>query len=289
MHYRFVTLGLLAVTALVFAGTGCLSTTDFQSKAGRVTDLSAYSLDAWEMRTGLGLVGTTLEDVGANIPLEIGLPGNVQLGTNVAHDIGTLLNLNAKWTALDFAHFGLAVEVGVKWTNPSLMYFLPQDIRDDYGDINLILLPMRLDMSVPILSWMDAHLDVGYLHSGIVGDVETEVDAGVSLSYRELFLDARLGFYPAGKVAIFLGAYIPVFARANIYTGGEYEAEPGVYVGATARAYEKVDVRGLNTFYLQTEMRWGATHLRIGIVQYLRYLDKRIEYPLPTLDLFWRF
>jgi hypothetical protein len=120
MRYCSATLGLLAVSAFVFGGTGCLSTTDFQSKAGRVTDLSAYSLDTWEMRTGLGLVGTTLDDVGANIPLEVGLPGNVQLGTNLAHDIGTLLNLNAKWTALDLTHFGLAVEVGVKWTNPSL-------------------------------------------------------------------------------------------------------------------------------------------------------------------------
>ncbi len=71
----------------------------------------------------------------------------------------------------------------------------------------------------------------------------------------------------------------PLRPRARsrrVYTGGEYEAEPGVYVGATARAYEKLDVRGLNTFCLQTEMRWGAAHLRVGIVQYLRYLDKRI-------------
>jgi hypothetical protein len=279
----------LGLVLSVISAPGCVTTTDFQSAGGRVTDLSAYTLPPWKMRAGLGLVGTTVEDVGANIPFELGLPGGLQVGTNVAHDIGTLLNLNLKWQALDLSHFALGAEVGVKWTNPSLMYFLPEDIQSDYGDINLFLVPIRINTSYPILPWLDAHLDVGFLYTGIIGDVETEVSASSTLAYRELFLDARVGFYPAGKVAIFVGAYVPIFAKANIAADGEYEVKPGVIAGGTARGFQKVDVKGLNTFYVQTEMRWGATHLRLGLVQYLRYFDRRISFPLPTMDVFWRF
>ncbi len=60
MHHRTRAFGLLAFSELVLTGPGCLTTTDFQSKAGRVTDLTAYSPETWKMRTGLGLVGTAL-------------------------------------------------------------------------------------------------------------------------------------------------------------------------------------------------------------------------------------
>ena len=279
----------LALWLLPLGWAGCVTTTNFQSPDQRLTDLSAYTLPAWEMRTGLGLVGTTIDTVGASIPFEVGFPGGVQLGTNVAHDIGAVPNLKLKWNALDVPYFGLGLQAGVMWSNPSLMYYLPPDIQDDYGDVDVILIPAKLSASFPILSWFDVHFDIGYQHSEIVGGVETEVDGGGSLAYREVFLEPRVGFYPWGKCALVLGAYVPVWAKANVSLSGETEIEPGVYAGATARGFQKVDVRGLYTLYLQAEMRWSATHFRVGVVQFVRFADKRFDYPLPTLDLYWRF
>ncbi len=286
-----MSLKLLITTLLSLALLpGCLSATAYTSPEGRITDFSAYTLRPGEVRTGLGFVGRTIDDVGLSIPLEVGLPYGGQVSTNIGHDVAPLINADLEWNFLDRKHFGLGARVGIKWTNPTLFYWLDEESREDFGDIDTIFVPVSINTSYPITSWFDAHLDVGYLHSAVYGTAETSgVSGSGAFSSREVFLHPKVAFYIVEKVAILLGAYVPVYAKALVKATSESEVKDGTVVGAEVSAYEKIDVKGLFTVYAATEMRWGPTHLRLGVVYGMRFLNQRLSYVLPNLDLYWRF
>lgn len=275
---------------LAFFVSGCLATSDYTRPERRLTDLSAYTLPAGELKMGLGLVGTDFDNVGADLPLDVGIPGGLQVGTNVGHDAVALLNLDLKWNAVDTRHFGLGIQAGIKWLNPSNIYALPQDIRSELGKVNLYILPIRIETSYPILPWLDAHLGVGYQHTVIDGTVsEGSALAKGHVGTREITIHPRVGLYPGGKVAIIVGAIVPVWARAVASVQAVAEVQPGVVAGVQDTEFVRIPLNDLYTVYIATEFRWGRTHFRVTLTQGLRFLTQQVPFPLPAFDLYWRF
>lgn len=278
---------LLALAALC---AGCPSTTRFHTPAGRLTDHTAYTLPPGEVKLGVGLVGTTIEDVGASIPVEVGLPAGFQIGTNAAHDVVALVNVTAKWNPLDTKHAALGVQAGFKWFNPSNLWLLPDDVREELGSLDLFIIPVWVIGTFPVVDWFDATLGIGYTHSEASGEYATgSALADGYVAAREITLHPRLSFYPGDVVAIVVGAWVPVWARAVASAAAEVEVQPGVIAGFDDTEYRRLDVRGLVTPYVAAELRWGVTRLRLGANWGMRFLTKRLEIPLPTLDLYWRF
>ncbi len=255
-----------------------------------MTDLTAYTLPKGEIQTGIGLVGTDIDNLAADVPFDVGLPWGLQVGTNLAHNAITLFNADVKANLLDTDHFGLGVSAGVKWFNPSNLYVLPQDVRDELGDVNLIIVPVWLETSYPISTWIDAHLGLGYQHSAASGTVsEGSALAQGAIATRELAVHPRVGFYPGDKVALFLGANLPLRSNAIASVSARAELQPGVVAGVDDTLYKRISPRDIYTVYGAGDINWGATHLRMSLVYGLRLFTERVPVPLPALDLYWRF
>lgn len=67
----------------------------------------------------------------AFMPLDVGIPAGLQLGTNLGHNAVALLNVDLKFNAVNARHFGLSLQAGIKWLNPANVYALPQSIRKE--------------------------------------------------------------------------------------------------------------------------------------------------------------
>lgn len=269
---------------------GC-ATVDYASPEGRLVDITAYTLPAGDVKVGLGLTGTTYDNAGASADLRVGLPAGFEVGTNAIHDALSFVNLDVKWNFLDTRWIGLAARIGGKWLNPQNLYVLPDDLRSELGDLHLIMVPVALVMSFPFSSAFGAHLTAGYNHSNIVGRVAPDNTALADglLGAREVYLTPQFTFYPSGKAALILGAQLPVYTAAVTNASAETEIEPGVVVGVRSAGYTELDTTGRNTLYLAVEAASGAARVRFTLIYGLRLLTERLGFPVPALDVYWRF
>lgn len=267
---------------------GCLAHPDFNGR-DRLTDWTAYTLPARDFQAGVGLIGTGLDDIGASGRFEAGVVEGLQLGTNVVHDAFGIVNVAAKYAAPEVSRFTFAGGLGFKWTNPKVIWVLPRDQRDRLSDVNAFMVPVSVTASWAPLSWMGAHLRLGYTWLGIDGAVSSDdaLFAGGG-NEHDLYVQPTLTFYPLHGWAIVAGAQIPVYAYLE--AGGQVATSPvpGVVVGGGAEAGRELDVRRKNTIYVATQLCWGKTNLRLSATYGLRVFEAQAGF-LPAAEVFWRF
>ena len=264
---------------------------DYTHPDTRLTDFTAYTLGAGNVKTGLGLVGTSYDNAGASIPLRVGVGGGVELGTNVLYDAVGFFNMDVKWNLLDHRWAGLSLRVGIKWLDPDNVYVLPDDIKKQIGDVELFIIPVELGASFPFSDMFGAHLTIGYNHVEIVGAVSPDsILVSGLLGAREVYLSPHFTLYPKPGVALILGAQLPIYLETQVTVDAESEVKPGVIVGARSNGVAQLDVIGKNTLYFAVEMAISdSARLRIMAIYGLRLLTERVAFPLPAIDLFWRF
>ncbi len=272
----------------VVVTVGCLAHPNFQGE-GRLTDYTAYALHPGEFQAGAGLVGTGMDDLGASARFEAGIVRGLQAGTNVAHDVFGIVNLNAKYAFVEVGDFAFAAGMGFKWFNPRLLWVLPEQTREKYSGVNIYILPVTATASWAALSWMGVHLRLGYTWSG----VDATLDSGDALARagfggHEVFAQPALTFYPTHGLAVIAGAQVPLVSVVRVAGQAEEPVAPGVVVGAGAVEYQRLDVKGLNTLYLAVQFCWGKTNLRLSLTRGLRFLEQQAGW-LPAVEAYWRF
>lgn len=236
-------------------------------------------------------MGTNYDNMGVSGDLRYGLPDGFELGTNALYDAVGFVNADSKWNFLDTRWIGLAAKIGLRWINPKNLYPIPKKYRDDLGDIDIIIVPVQLTASFPFSPAFGAHLTVGYNHSNVFGTSPADSDAYVDgmLGAREVYLTPTFTFYPRKRVALLLGAQLPVWVAAVGNVTAETQVSDGVVVGASYAGYRELDATGRNTLYLAAELQTGSFHARFAAIYGLRFLTTRVEFPLPSVEVYWRF
>lgn len=259
--------------------------------AGRdsLLDVTAGTLDRGRVQVGIGAVGTRYDDVGLSIPVHVGVVGGLQLSTNVAHDIVSILNLSAKWRFVDAKGFSIAAGAGIKWMNPKNLWMLPDETRDRYSKVNVYLVPVRLSLSWAATSWMGIHLHANYTWSGL--DARLPPDDLLSragFGGHEVVLEPVLTFFPVHGWALIAGVQAPVFSEVTVLADTETYVSPGIYMGVLGTQKKRLDVADLVTLVIGSELVWEAFRLRLSVTRGLRFLERRAGW-LPAVDVAWRF
>ncbi|PRQ05440.1 hypothetical protein ENSA5_02610 [Enhygromyxa salina] len=284
----------LAIAALLVSVlaqlTACVHARDFRAADERMTPHSAYAEHA-RVRLDLELLGPEPYNFVLNTGVTVAaVPDRLDLSLNLAHAGIGALSFQSKFTLVDSRWFGLGGRVGLTYVNPRTFWFLPRDLREVLGSFNLMSVPVELWTSYPVARWVVFHLGLSYRHAALWGRYEgDELLADSNIAQRSFGFAPYLDLFIAERVAIILGARLPVFMQAVARNDVESELGPGLRVGV--RSVEWVDLRFTDAFRaeLGAETRFGAnTHLRLSVnVGAFRPLGVLLV--APSLNLYWRF
>jgi len=277
----------LAVLAPLF---GCAATRDFAAPEQRITDGTAYTLTHRQMRVNAGLVGVGTADMGVNVGLAYGVGDWIEFGVNLAHAGVGLLNVTTKVNLVDQPLWGLGLQLQARWLHGSWMWILPADTREQLADVDYVDLPLSVIASFPLFRWMGLHLQFGYSHSEVFGNVQGN-DAALDgrAGTREVFLEPVIRFYLWERLALTFGTHLPLYARAAVRAAAEDQLEPDLIVGVNSALWRDVPFNVLASYYGGIELQFGKyTFMQIYAVHGL--INEAISSPvLPSLNFYWRF
>ncbi len=278
------------MTVLAALSSACVHARNFQDPRERITRHTAYAEQA-RVRLDTDLLAAEPQRFVANLGVTVAaVRGHLDFSANLAHGAVGVVNLQSKFTVLDTRWYGLGGRVGLTYLNPRSFYFLPRPLRRKLGRFNLASVPIELWQSFPINTWFGADLGMGYRATSLWGDYagdELLVDA--SIAQRWFAFMPVLDFYVARRVALRVGARLPVFTQVVEASDVQVALDPGVRVGV--RSVEWVRRPFVRTVLLEfgAETRFGAnTHLRLG-VNIWAFRPLRALAVAPTLSLYWRF
>lgn len=280
--------------AVALAGSllplGCATTRDFQAPEQRIIDKTAYTLTHRQVRLDAGLVGIGTPDLGVNLGVKYGLGDWFQFGFNLAHAGIGMLNLETKFNLVDQRWWGLGLRVEARWLHGSWLWPLPDSTRKELDGVDMLDIPIGLIASFPLFRWMGLHLEFGYTHAEVFGNLQSD-DAALegTAGTRELYLEPTVRFYLWSKVALVLGAHLPLWARAAVRTSAEQQAEPDLIVGVNGAAWQDIAFHVLDGYYGGIELQFGRyTFMQIYAVH--GAINEVIKSPvLPSINFYWRF
>jgi hypothetical protein len=287
---RVRTSACIVVVALAAPAVGLAAPRDFQAPAERIVDRTAYTLTARQVRIDAGLVGLGTDDLGVNLGVAYGLTDWVELRLNLAHFGIGMLNVAAQFNLVDRRWWGLGVVLGLRWLRGDWLWLLRERTREQLAGVDMLGFPLEVVGSFPLLRWMGLHLKLAYTHSEVFGDIAfdeaaLEGTAGV----RHLYVEPVVRFYLWRRMAVTLGARLPLFARAAVQGATEAEVEPALIVGVRGAGWQDIAFDKLASYYGGLEWRFGrVTHLQLFLTH--GPLNDVIGTPvLPSINFYWRF
>jgi hypothetical protein len=278
-----------ALLAVAMA-SGCAHARDFHDPAERITHRTAYTLQEHEGRVDVDLVGEDIHDLGVGLGVSGGVTKRFELGTNVAHAAIGVLDASAKVNVLDHPVAGLGISAGVVYTNPIIVWALPKSLREQLGDVHVLVVPTVVHASFPVQRWLDLHLGVGYNHVAIIGRYDSaSVLARGGLGARDFYFEPQAAFYAGRRVAFRLYAHLSAWASARENVAVEATLAPGVVAGVLSGEWERLPFSATSRYTGAIELRLGrTTHLQVAaIVGRFKPFPRPVV--MPALQLYWRF
>lgn len=240
---------------------------------GPVTDYSAYTLDQWEYRVG----------VGRN---EVGLTDSLQLGVLELHFALGLPNVGGKWMAYETGNWAFAAVLRVFRFDASRL--------DEENDFRIWIVPMEA-----VASWRTAdftwNLGLGYTSVSTDGDVssgDNDENLGtafeVSVGYLHPTVEWRLGPVLAlvleSRLGLYQDAAGSTVTRLNDRTTLEVHGDADASLGTALR---NVSLSGF--------WSWPHFNVRAGLgygnysIPGANVFIPAVRFPYPELAVFWRF
>jgi hypothetical protein len=291
---------LAAVAALVLAG--CPAHTDYGG-AQRLTDHTAYTLEPGEVLTGVGLGGATVDNLLLSLRLEWSpYVDGLEIGTNLAHDAVSIINLYAKYNVLDTRWFGLGVRLGFKWLNPSNVWIVPDGsgLKEDLGAVDMYMFPASVMVSFPLAEWISIHTELNYMYTPVSGDLvldDTHYNGGVA--WHELALHPAVHLHLGAGTALLLGVQVPLYSAVSGdgYSETPDPNHPGIRYGLQASLSTRFAVTELVSPWIGLHVAWEHFNLRVTGTWGLRFFDESMlqadgwlaYVPIPGVELAWRF
>jgi hypothetical protein len=267
----------------------CPGGADFNGKQ-RFTDYTAYTVEPGHVKTGLGFVGSTYDDLGMSIKTEAGIIDNLQAGTNVAHDALGVVNLNGKYLFYKTGNFLFSAQAGIKWFNPHNFWIIPEEDRKELENVDVYMLPLSITTTYLAAKWATINCKLGYAFSTVRGSVSVEKGLGKGgFGGHEVFLEPIALFYLWDGYAFILGWQLPVYSGIYVDAKAEVPIEQGIVAGTESKEFRKLDIKDLNTAYFGVQFAWGDFNLRILGTKGLRFFDRHLKTTVPSFEIYYRF
>jgi len=269
---------------------GCATTRDFYDPQQRITDATAYALSNREVRVDTGLLGTGVQDLGANIDVAVGVGRGAQVSTNAAHLSLGIINASTKYTFVDRPRFGLGAQASFLWTRPTLIWLLPNEVTEPLKDIDLLIVPLELTASFPLARWVSLHLGGGYTHAELFGRIGNDASYfNAGLGARMVHLEPVVHFYLGNRVALILGGEAPVYLAAVEQVRSDIELEEGVVLGVRSAEWVAVPVGRAARGRLGVELRLGRrAYLQLFVARSALSNAGGGPPVLPSINAYWR-
>lgn len=286
---------------LVLALAGCKhNDQDFRTPQDRITTDTAYTLEKRQTRVELGAGGHDfgLDDTGVGLTVRHGIIDRLEVGTNVAHDAVSLFNLDVRGTLVDRPRFGLGARVGAKWLPFQALYLLPKDIRDDFGGLHFVVLPVDMTFSFPVLKRFAFHITPGYFGSAVFGSVDSDgVDAIGQLGWRQVYIDNFYNVLVGRRVALVFGLHFPLWTVGLTDARASTEVQPGVEAIAETGEWQPVPFARSFRSSAGVEVYMGrraGMRANVLLPARLAFVYRRVEgvpdwTPGASLSFYWRF
>lgn len=270
--------------------TSCVHVRDYHSAEERITDNTAYTEHA-RVRIDAGLLEPDMQsfvvDVGVTTAV---IRDRLSFGINLAHAAIGVVSIDSNFTAVDTRWYALGGRVAFTYLNPRSFWFLPRDLRLELGAFNAAVVPVELWNSFPVARWLTLNLGLAYRGLSLWGDYDDDallLDA--NFARRALTLDPVAQFFIAGRVALFVGARLPVFAQRILVGDAQFEVAPDLLLGVRSVEWRRVEF--VDAFQLEggLEVRFGwNTHMRLGVNAFAFRPFDALQV-MPSLNFYWRF
>jgi hypothetical protein len=263
---------------------------DFRAASERITPHTAYAEHA-RVRVDTDLLASDPHLFLLNLGLTVAaIRERLDVSINLAHGLLGVVNVQSKFTLIDSRWYALGGRVGMLYANPRTIYVLPAELRRELGGFHLVSAPIELWHSFPINRWFAAHLGMSYRGSGLAGEYRgDELLVDTSLAQRWFTFLPYLDFFVARRVALRLGARLPVFTQVVEATDARWQLDPGVIAGLRSVEWVRRPIARTVVLEFGAETRFGRnTHLLVGVnVWAFRPIA---QFPVtPWLSMYWRF
>jgi hypothetical protein len=270
--------------------TGCIHARDFGAPAERITDQSAYA-EHKRVRVEAGLIGRNVETLGAEAALGVtAVRDHLDFRINFAHGAFGIVNAQSKFNILDTRWYGLGGRLGFLYVNPRTFWFLPSDLRKELGVINIASVPFEIWNSFPFVKWFHANIGLQYRYAAVWGNYTgDDIAASAQVASRSFSVLPYFNFYAGQRVALIVGARVPLFSQAVSEVDGETEVSPGVVAGVRSVEWTPAGYNRNARYELAGETRFSKnTHMRLSVVIGAFQPVEQL-FVMPALSFYWRF
>ena len=270
--------------------SGCVHVRDFRAPSERITPNTAYAEHS-RVRVDADLLAADPHTFVLNLGLTVAaIRSRLDFAVNLAHGALGVVNLQSKFTIIDSRWYALGGRVGIIYANPRTFYVLPRALRRELGGFHLVSAPVELWHSFPINRWFAAHLGMSYRATGLRGEYSgDELFVDTSVAQRGFALIPYLDFFIARRVALRLGARLPIVTQVVEATELQRQLEPELIVGVRSVEWLRRPFARTVVLQLGAETRFGRhTHLLLG-VNVWAFRPIAPTPIMPWLSFYWRF
>lgn len=204
--------------------------------AARDTQGSAYALPTNTWGVDVGLLGSGINDLYANVGVNYGIKYGLQAGINLAHLSSGLINLNLKWNFWERGPFALAVRFSPTWIHGDWVWVLR--IRpgpDVISSVDALVLSSSAVASYRPFEMFQFDLGARYTGSRVYGDLSSEsVLLDAQLAAQQFAFEPKARLYWGDGFTLTLGARLPVWTRIPGSVDAEIELGDGVIAGGSS-------------------------------------------------------
>jgi hypothetical protein len=195
---------------------------DLQRPQQRDTRNSAYTLPAGMWAFNAGALGVGGGDIYAKLGVARGLGAGIQLEMNLAHVSFGLLNIRARWHFIDTRYFNLGASLGF-WYGHGDWFWLYRGLAQDLvSKIDVIRVPVTLDASTSVASWLAFDLGLEYTYADVFGTLDLRGSA-----YRDVYIGARqfvvrpgVRFFLSNTTSVAFSADLPAYTAVPVGVEG---------------------------------------------------------------------
>lgn len=220
----------------------CAAKRNFTDPVQRVTRHTAYTLQKGEVRTGIGLFGQDQDNLGLDIELAVGYANWGHVSVNLAHAALGIVNLNNEFNIVDKEKFGLGVSLGFVWVKPTFIWFLPQEAKDEFGDLSVMSIPFEIETSYPIKKWLQLDFNLGFMWAGLFGEFGDKTALfGGGFGTRQIYVRTGIQFHLKEKVNLYVNSKLLVYGTLYGSAHAQFVVQEGLIVEAETVGWNQLD------------------------------------------------
>ncbi|MCH2108067.1 MAG: hypothetical protein MK135_01970 [Polyangiaceae bacterium] len=193
----------------------------------------AFDVELW---------GTSASDIYGGFGIHYGLGKGFEVGVNLLHLGAGVFNLSTKWNFLDLPQFALGLRFSPMFAHGDWVWIARSSTL--VSGLNIWLFPVSLQLSAPILPWLQFDLSTDYVDSLVLGDVDEDsllLDGTIAL--RQLAFQPVIRWHLLQRTSFYFQAKLPVITRIPGAISTEAPLVEGVLLGGEAAGRSSIPLK----------------------------------------------